>query len=210
MKWLWFSLVVAALAGCVKPESETKLAPTNQIPGASGTGGAPVGGGGAGGAGGAGTVDSLKCETSPPATTPAMLHADAAAVLGSPTCNFSSCHVTPNGKAKLVLQNVADLNVALVGKMSCQVPTIPLVAAGGGDTALQNSWLWLKLTSPTVANDVALAPNAAWGAGAIPDCEATPTMPFGVLMPKTATKPLEETKLGPVRRWICAGAPGPM
>jgi hypothetical protein len=130
-------------------------------------------------------------------------------ILTSPTCNFSSCHVMPTGKAKLVLQNVADFNAALVGKASCEAPTFSLVAAGGGDAALQNSWLWLKLISPTVPNDVALAPNPAWGAGAITDCEATPMMPFGVLMPKTATKPLDESKLAPVRRWICGGAPGP-
>src|SRR6187455_3456398 len=127
MKWLWFSLVVAVLAGCVKPENATSLTPKQEIPGASGAGGAPIGGsaGGAGGAGGAAAVDSLMCESTPPATTPAMLHADALAVLTAPTCSFSSCHVAPTGKAKLVLQNVTDLSMALVGKMSCQVPTIP-------------------------------------------------------------------------------------
>jgi hypothetical protein len=209
MKWLWFSLVVAALVGCVKPDSEMSLAPTNPIPSAGGSGGAPTGGGGAGGAA---AVDPLKCESMPPVTTPAMLHADAAAVLTVPmgTCNFSSCHNPPNGKSKLRLQDVADLNAALVGVMSCQAPTIPLVAAGGGDPALQNSWLWLKMTSPTVANDVALVPDPAWGPGGATGCDnPMPSQLFGVIMPKGATKPVAENKLGPIRRWICGGAPGP-
>jgi hypothetical protein len=208
MKWLWFSLVVAALGGCAKTDNMTQVTPLDPIPGAGGTGGAPIGGGGAGGAAGG---DPLKCEPPSATVTPAMLHADAAAILTTPmggTCNFSSCHIPPNGKAKLTLAGVANL-ATLVGVPSCQVPTIPLVAAGGGDAALQNSWLWLKLTAPTVANDVALVANPTWGAGAVADCEATPAMPFGVIMPKTATKPLDENKLGPIRRWICGGAPGP-
>jgi hypothetical protein len=211
MKWLWFSLVVAAFAGCVKPENNTQLTPINPVPAAGGSGGgAPIGGGG--GAGGAATTDPFKCESIPPTTTPAMLHAEAAAVLAVPmggTCNFMSCHVGPNGKAKLTLAGVADLNAALVGHASCQA-TIPLVAPGGGDAALQNSYLWQKLTAAVDPSDWALKPQTAWGPGGVTGCDIMmPAQLFGVLMPRGETKPLGESKLGPIRRWICGGAPGP-
>jgi hypothetical protein len=208
MKWLWLSLVVAALVGCVKTEAPTSVTPIEPIPGAGGAGGAPAGGGG--GAAGGGGDPALKCETIPPTTTPAMLHADASSVLTIPmgSCNFSSCHNPPNPKAMLLLQGVTDLNAQLVGKASCEAPTVPVVAAGGGDTALQNSWLWLKLTAPTDPNDGSIMANPAWGAGGL--CGNTATKPFGGIMPYNATTRLSEYRLGKIRRWICGGAPGPL
>jgi hypothetical protein len=144
-----------------------------------------------------------------------MLHQAAIAALtpismtNKSPCAFSSCHDNTQKKAGLNLDlGTADLKATLVGKASCEAPTINLIEAGGGDAALAKSWLWLKLTAPidTAAN---LNAEAAWGAGNAP-CGQDPGSPFGVRMPKASGDSLSETRLGPVRDWICAGAPGPM
>ena len=80
------------------------------------------------------------------------MHAAALAVLNADSpCGFSSCHMPPTGKASLVLKGATDLHATLVGKASCEAPTIPIVDGSGCDAALQNSWLWQKLTAPASA-----------------------------------------------------------
>jgi hypothetical protein len=122
-------------------------------------------------------------------------------------CGSSSCH-GGRGKANLVLVGMTDLNTALVGKTSCQALALPLVAAGGGDAALNGSWLWLKLVAP-VDSAGTLASNAAWGEPQ--SCaQMVGSQPYGIRMPWSNTDMLlSEARLAPIRNWICAGAPGP-
>jgi hypothetical protein len=65
-------------------------------------------------------------------------------------------------------------------------PVVPLVASGGGDTALQNSWLWLKLVAPADASGV-LTENAAWGTPGV-SCNQMGGQPYGVRMPWGTTE----------------------
>jgi hypothetical protein len=193
----------------------------------AGTGGAAgIAAGGAGGSAGAGVAGTGAagtgggvpgCSAADMSAAPSALHAAAAAVLTTESpcssdqacpCGSSSCH-GGRGKANLVLVGTADLNMALVGKMSCQAPSLPLVAAGGGDPALTGSWLWQKLVAPADSSGV-IASNAAWG---MPNmmCNQSPGMqPYGIRMPWSNTDlALSEARLAPIRNWICAGAPGP-
>jgi hypothetical protein len=87
---------------------------------------------------------------------------------------------------------------------------VPLVAAGGGEAALGNSWLWLKLVAPVDASGT-LMPNASWGTAQTNCNQLAPAMqPFGTRMPMSNTDLLlGETRLAAIRDWICAGAPGP-
>lgn len=146
------------------------------------------------------------CGAPAPGQSPAMLHRAALDVLTPATpCGFSDCH-TGRGKAGLVLMGAVDLRSVLVGKPACEAPAVPLVDGRGGDQSLQNSWLWLKLTSETDV-DGALPMNAAWGVGQ--SCGQLPTQPYGVVMP-LASPPLSGAQKDAIRAWICAGAPGPM
>lgn len=143
-----------------------------------------------------------------------MLHANAmmAIVAGQSKlpCAFSSCHDATQKKAGLNLDvGLTDLKTALVGKASCEAPTIPLVDGSGGDAALAKSWLWLKLTAPIDAS-TNLTADPAYGAGNLP-CSQDPGAPWGVRMPKSGgADGLSQMRLDPVKAWICAGAPGPM
>jgi hypothetical protein len=203
MMWLRLAVVVAALAGCTKTDSGTGPMGTG-----AGTGGGNAGAPAAAGSGGGGAADPLRCETLDASMTPAALHAAAAEVLATPmggTCNFGSCHIPPNGKAALILAGATDLSMLLRGVASCQAPSVPLVAAGGGDAALQNSWIWLKLVAADDEGEIVA--NPAWGPGGI--CGTTADKPFGGIMPMNSPNRLDETRLGKIRRWICGGAPGP-
>ncbi len=136
----------------------------------------------------------------------ATLHADAAAILATETpCGFSSCH-TGNGKAGLILHEVADLNAQMVGVTSCEAPNLPLVDGQGGDAGLNNSWLWLKLTAEAVPGGM-LTPDATWGE---PGNCGQDVGSYGGRMPLAGSPDVPgEERLGPIRNWICAGAPGP-
>lgn len=169
-----------------------------------------------GGAGGGGSSDPYACEPIDPAQMP-LLHAGALEVVATMgaqpsgiigSCNFSSCHVPPRGKGGLKLMGVTNLTTEFVGKPSCEAPLIPLVAAGGGSAALKNSWLWIKLVAP-VDGSSALIPDPAWGTAATTCGDTSPTQPFGQRMPKAGGSMLDEKRLAPVRKWICAGAPPP-
>jgi hypothetical protein len=163
--------------------------------------GCPKSGGGGGGAAGMGGGAGAG------ANGPA-LHAAAAAVLTAASpCGFSSCHMG-TGKAKLVLTGVTDLHAALVGKPSCEASNIPLVDGSGGEKALQNSWLWLKLTAPADPASGALTMQATWPAQA-GACGQT-IGPFGTRMPQSGNADMLDTmRLPAIHDWIVAGAPGP-
>jgi hypothetical protein len=174
--------------------------------GAGGMGG--MGGGGAGGMGGDPVPPG--CEAAVPGT-PAELHAALAAVITTQgKCAFNGvCHDGPNRSAGLDLFEATDLNMLLVDQPACETSVVPLVASGGSDTALQNSWLWLKLVAPADASGM-MDTNPAWGAPN-PACNQQSGQPFGVRMPQgTTTGYTSEDRLAAVRNWICAGAPGPM
>jgi hypothetical protein len=125
-------------------------------------------------------------------------------------CGFSSCHVPPSGKAMLVLMGATDLKTTLVGKASCEAPALPLVDPSGGEAALGKSYLWQKLTAMTDSTGSGmLVTQQAWGMNA--NCGQDPSQPFGVRMPLgDADGMLEDTRLAPIKAWICGGAPGAM
>ena len=127
-------------------------------------GSAEGGAGGGNGTGGSGTAGAIAgCDNADTSGTGAELHAgavEALAAVGS-SCGFMSCHIG-SGKAALVLAGSTDLNKLLVDVASCEVPTMPLIDSRGGDAALNNSWLWQKLTAP-VNIDGVLRTDAAWG-----------------------------------------------
>jgi hypothetical protein len=213
--------MVLALLGCKEdpPASNTTngMAGTGApLGGASGVGAggaagavAGTGGMGAGGMGAAGAVPG--CSAAMPGM-PAALHTAAvealAAMPPTSTCGGStSCHQGA-GKAMLSLLNMTDMRTALVGKMSCEAPMIPLVDGSMGDAALNNSWLWIKLTAPTDASGN-LVSNPAWGTPG--SCGQTPPSGYGLRMPWgfAGTMYLGEANMAKIRNWICAGAPGP-
>jgi hypothetical protein len=172
--------------------------------GVSGTG---VAGAGVAGTGAAGMGASVPgCEAADPSVTGGALYAGAAEVLAADSpCGFSACHMAAN-HAKLKLAGVTDLHATLVGMPSCEAPTIPLIDSKGGNAGLQNSWLWLKLTSPADSSSGNLIMQSSWPApGACGQMSG-----YGFRMPMTgAADLLEAPRLAKIRNWICAGAPGP-
>jgi hypothetical protein len=142
---------------------------------------------------------------------PAMLHAAMVTTFTQTTGTMascaasSSCHQMSSPKAMLTLGGVTDLRTALVDKKSCIAPMVPLVSGMGGDAALANSWLWIKLAAPLDGNgNIPFKPE--WG---------TPGATCGVMTPGTGGIRMpfgvdpEAPQLAVVRNWICAGAPGP-
>jgi hypothetical protein len=217
-----FSMVLALL-GCTEDPATNGTAGMAAPAGAGGAGGvAAAGTGGAGAGGGAGGTGMAGmgaggaipgCSAAMPGM-PSALHAAAVEALAAmpPTssCGGStSCHQGA-GKAMLSLLNVTDLRMALVDKMSCEAPMIPLVSGSMGDAALNNSWLWIKLTAPTDSSGN-LVSNPAWGAVGS-GCGQTPPSGYGLRMPWgfSGTTYLSDANMAKVRNWICAGAPGPM
>jgi hypothetical protein len=206
-------VLIAALAvGCKKAASTGVVAGaggTGVIDGVSGAGMAgAISTGMSGMSGGTATIGG--CEAADKSVTGSAAHAAAAEVLSMESpCGFSSCHVAPNGKASLVLKGVTDFHAAMVGKMSCEANTIPLVDGKGGDAALQNSWLWIKLTAPASASGGTLTPQSTWPA-APGTCGQMSG--FGTRMPQDFTATVLDmgvARLAKIRNWICAGAPGP-
>jgi hypothetical protein len=177
--------------------------------GGAGVGGAGVGGAGMGGAGMGGVPPaSAGCEAADMTVTGSAAHAAAATLLAGMTpCGFSSCHSGTGPKAQLALAMQTNLNMLLVDKPSCEAPSVPLVKSGGGQAALDGSWLWLKLVAPADSSGV-ITPNAAWGTAM--NCGQTGGQMFGLRMPWSNTEmKLEDDRLQVIRNWICAGAPGP-
>jgi len=168
-------------------------------------GGAGMGGGGAG-MGGAGTPTCAGAMTGAgPALHMAAVQAITQTMGPQASCAGSTaCHAGNNAQAGLSLAGPTNLNMLLVGKMSCELPTMPLVASGGGDAALNNSWLWLKLIAPVDASQNVVA-MPAWGTPG--NCGQSTVGTFGLRMPFGQT--LAMAQRDPVRDWICAGAPGP-
>jgi hypothetical protein len=208
-------VLIAALAvGCKKAE------PSGGVAGAGvagiGVSGAGVGVSGAGvgvsgiGASGMAAGPVQGCDGADKSVTGSAAHAGALEILSMESpCGFSSCHIPPTGKGTLVLKGVTDLRAALVGKMSCEAGTIPLVDGKGGDAALQNSWLWQKLTAPADSSGGMLMAQSTWGAMA-GTCGQMGG--FGTRMPQDFTAMVLDSgtgRLSKIRNWICAGAPGP-
>lgn len=134
------------------------------------------------------------------------LHAQVAALLTPQSpCGFSACHAGSRAKAGLRLSGIADLRAQLVDKPACEAPSLSLVDGAGGAEALARSWLWQKLAAPADPSGALLA-QPAWGSAE--SCGQAPSEPFGTLMPLAAGS-LAADELAVVRRWICAGAPGP-
>jgi hypothetical protein len=174
---------------------------------AGGTAPVAAGSSAAGGGAPAGEPNVTTCVG---AATGATLYADAAAWLlpaGSKTCAFSSCHDAKAHKASLILEGTdttMDLKTLLVDKPSCEVPTLSLIASGGGDAALAKSWLWQKLTAPAdPSGNVTAKPE--WGTAT--SCGQMGG--FGVRMPMGQVDLSPTAKLDAVRSWICGGATGP-
>lgn len=144
---------------------------------------------------------------------PSALHMAAAMALlpvaNQGPCAFGSCHDANAKKANLTLTAMPlDLKMQVVGKLACEVPTMMLVDASGGDMGLAKSWLWQKLAGPA-ESDGAMTPKPEWGTAAS-GCSQSSGQMFGARMPFSGTDTqLGMEKLGAVRDWICAGAPGP-
>lgn len=94
----------------------------------------------------------------------------------------------------------------LVIRPSCET-TMPLVDLGGGDAALNNSWLYWKVAGFTQGDGGTLAPFPGWTTTGH-DCGQDTLGPFGSLMPLGVESPVGPV-VEAVRNWICAGAPGP-
>ena len=82
---------------------------------------------------------------------------------------------------------------------------MPLVSGAGGDAALANSWLWIKMVEKLDGNGN-ITPKAAWGTPGT-DCGLMTPGTYGVRMPFGFDA--SDEQLAVVRNWICAGAPGP-
>jgi hypothetical protein len=109
----------------------------------------------------------------------------------------------------LTLLNAPDLAAVLVDKPACEVPGFVLVKSGGGQAALDGSWLWQKLTAPA-ESDGALIAQAAWGTASLTCGQAEPAnAPFGTRMPQLiGGETVSDERLAAVRNWICGGATG--
>ena len=203
---------VLMLAACKKSDS-------NPIGGAGAGGLSAVGASGAGATAGAsamagaGAVSGAVpgCEAADATVTGSAAHAAALSVLAQTLpCGIGLCH-GGMGQANLVLLGKTDLKATLVGKASCEAPSMPLVDPQGGNAALNRSWLWQKLAAPNMSTD-ALIVQPAWGTPG-----TCPTMGFGTgtitgfgdRMPYGTLGTLDAQPLGQIRNWICAGAPGP-
>jgi hypothetical protein len=212
MRKVVFVLVVAVigLGACGADDDDTGGAGGGGLPGGNGGGGASGGGGMAGGAAGAaGGMGGLsgECAMANVSIGNAALHANAAMALQSTTCSGStSCH-QGSGKAKLVLKDMPNMRAALVDKMSCEAPNIPLVDSSGNAKALMNSWLWIKLTGPLSGSGDVMGNAAVFGTPG--NCDQASTGTYGIRMPFGFGATMTWGDANKVRDWICAGAPGP-
>jgi hypothetical protein len=171
-----------------------------------GAGGAGAGGAGAGGMAGAGGDGVEGCDVAM-AGTPAELH-DAALMALSATCgSSSSCHdgSSQGMKGMLSIPAGVDLNMQLVDKAACQAPTLSLIKSGGGDEALEGSWIWQKLTAPK-DDSLNIIAKPEWGEPVLVGCGQASG--FGTRMPQGGLD-ISPNRLVAVRNWICAGAAGP-
>jgi len=204
--FLMLSLLAVTVMGCKKtaPPMITGVGGSG-AGGAVATGGAgaPTGGMGAAGGGAGGAVPG--CSAANTTAPPAMLYMAMHDVLSASTpCGFSSCHMGSNARAHLDLVGAPDLHAALVGKPACEAPNLSIVDGSGGDVGLSKSYMWIKLTGP-VDLGAALIPDASWGTAG--SCGQSGQM-YGLRMPLTNTDMLlDDTRLGAIRNWICAGAP---
>ena len=187
--------VLVSLAGCGKSDDDS---------GNGGTGGAG-GGAGMGGGGLTGECAGVDISMGGPA-----LHAAALQVLNAASpCGFSSCHMPP-GKAMLVLLGVTDLKATLVGKPSCEAPTLSLDRCLRERGRARQELDVAEAERPTDGTGSGkIVEQAAWGMNGT--CGQDPDKPFGQRMPwGGGDMQLSAERLGAIKAWICGGAPGPM
>lgn len=160
-------------------------------------------------------------EDPPPALAPT--YANVASVL-SQSCAFStSCHGgSATGKAGLNLAKglaTGDVRPTLAAS-ACEYPLMKLVEPGSPD----RSWLVVKIAGAHRADGkLSFAPDPAWKPALVPDeagklpaseCPLTDdgVVSFGYLMPYSVGEaaPLAPEQVDLIRRWIQAGAPGPL
>jgi hypothetical protein len=127
------------------------------------------------------------------------------------SCSFVRCHspTLPPGGGGMVFASGADVRLPLVGVQSCEYSAMNRVEAGKPE----ESWVMVKLTAPRDSSyliqftpDEPYTPHSECGTNTLPD--GTPGFGFG--MPATGTFQLDEASIDVFRRWIAAGAPGPM
>ena len=213
----WLLAAVLGLSACGADDDDAAGGSGGSVPGGSGgsatagsstagTGTAGMGTAGMGTAGMSGATGACAGASTAP---PAMLHAAAQAALGGMTASCglsSSCHQGA-GKAGLVLKDKTDMRMLMLNKMSCEAPNVPLVDGRGGETALNNSWLYLKLAAPLDASSNLMA-NTMWGTPG--NCGQITVGSFGQRMPQGLSGTMTWQDLQKIKDWICAGAPGPM
>jgi hypothetical protein len=180
---------------------------------AAGNGAAAAAGKGASMAGGSAPAPSGPFSCGPTSTkSPAELYAAAATAFlpkddkNVAPCAFGPCHNTNKMIAKLAFAPGGSLVDAVVNKPACEAPNLKLVDPSGGDKALANSYLYLKLAAP-VDGSANLVPDPAWGS----PMNCGQPMDFGARMPVgSGEMGVGDEKLAIMKEWICAGAPGPM
>ena len=130
-------------------------------------------------------------------------------VMGS--CAFIRCHdpALPPGGGGLLFEQGQDVRLPLVGVQSCEYSAMSRVEAGKPD----ESWVMVKLTALRDSSyliqftpNKTYTPHSECGANTGPD--GMPGVGFG--MPATGQFHLDDASIDIVRRWIAAGAPGPM
>jgi hypothetical protein len=130
-------------------------------------------------------------------------------IMGS--CAFIRCHdpSLPPGGGGLLFQSGQDVRIPLVGVPSCEYSAMNRVEPGKPE----QSWLMVKLTAPRDSSYLIqftptqkYTPNSQCGTNTL----ANGTPGFGFGMPATATFQLDDASIDIFRRWIAAGAPGPM
>jgi hypothetical protein len=127
------------------------------------------------------------------------------------SCSFIRCHdpSLPPGGGGLLFQSGQDVRIPLVGVQSCEYGAMNRVQPGKPD----ESWVMVKLTAPRDSSyliqftpNKPYTPQSGCGTNTLPD--GTPGFGFG--MPATGTFQLDDASIEIFRRWIAAGAPGPM
>ena len=195
---VWLAAIVLSLSACGADDDDS-----------GGAGGGTAGSAGTTGTAGGGPVLTGECMgTNAAGLAGPALHAAAATALGGAMASCSSsasCH-QGTGKAKLVLKDKPDMRALMVNVMSCEAPNMPLVDGRGNETALKNSWLFLKLTAPLDSSSNLMA-NPAWGTPG--NCQQMPTTSYGVRMPFSFGATMTWNDVPKIKDWICAGAPGP-
>jgi hypothetical protein len=130
-------------------------------------------------------------------------------------CAASSvCHgngtTDPSVRAHLVFPNDQPLTTVLSGVAACEYDLLPRVDPGDPD----GSWLMIKLTADFDADGaIQFTPAPDWTPDPGDDCPryVKGELSFGSAMPLgPPSMRLSDDEIDLMRRWILAGAPGPV